>query len=77
MAYLGGIFFAKLGGGGGQNYFHMKRNASPGEQSEAPRRRGKPGQERHPGPQNQDSQHMLNQHRGSFPEKLIFMFRVI
>ena len=41
---------------------------SPGEQSEAPRRRWKPGQEQHPGPQNQDSQHMLDQPRGSFPE---------
>ena len=46
----------------------MKQNASPREQSEAPRRRWKPGQEQHPEPQNQDSQHMLNQPRGSFPE---------
>ena len=37
----------------------------PGEESEAPRRRWKPGQERHPGPKNQDSQHTLNQPRGS------------
>ena len=43
-------------------------NASPGEQSEAPRRRRKPGQEQHPGAENQDSQHMLNQPRRSFPE---------
>ena len=47
----------------------MKQNASPGEQSEAPRRRWKPGQGQHPGPENQDSQHMIDQHRGSFPEK--------
>ena len=44
----------------------MKQNASPGEQSEAPRPRWKPGQEQHPGPKNQDSQHILNQPRGSF-----------
>ena len=44
------------------------KNASPGEQSEAPRRRWKPGQEQHPGPENQDSQHMLNQPRGSFSD---------
>ena len=48
----------------------MKQNASPGEQSEAPRRRWKPGQEQHPGPKNQDSQHMLEQPRGSFPDFL-------
>ena len=46
----------------------VKQNASPGEQSEAPRRRWKPGQEQHPGPENQDSQHMLKQPRGYFPE---------
>ena len=46
----------------------MKQNARPGEQSEAPRRRWKPGQEQHPGAENQDSQHMLNQARGSFPD---------
>ena len=23
MAYFGGIFFANMGGGGGQNYFHL------------------------------------------------------
>ena len=44
---------------------------SPGKQSEAPRRRGKPGQEQHPGPENQDSQHMLNQPKGSFSESII------
>ena len=44
----------------------VKQNASPGEQSEAPRPRWKPGQEQHPGPENQDSQHMLEQPRGSF-----------
>ena len=47
----------------------LKQNASPGEQSEAPRRRQKPGQEQYPGAENQDSQHMLNQTRGSFPER--------
>ena len=45
----------------------VKQNASPGEQSEAPRRRWKPGQEQNPGPENQDSQHMLEQPRGYFP----------
>ena len=46
----------------------MKQNASSGEQSEAPRRRWKPGQEQHTEPENQDSQHMLNQPRGSFSD---------
>ena len=46
----------------------VKQNASPGEQSEAPRPRWKPGQEQHPGPENQDSQHMPEQPRGYFPE---------
>ena len=46
----------------------MKQNASTGAQCGAPRRRWKPGQGQHPRPRNQDSQHMLNQHRGSFPE---------
>ena len=46
----------------------VKQNASPGEQSEAPRPRRKPGQEQHPGPENQDSQHMLEQPRGYFLE---------
>ena len=27
MAYFGGIFFANMGGGGGQNYFHYDPNA--------------------------------------------------
>ena len=45
----------------------VKQNASPGEQSEALRRRWKPGQEQNPGPENQDSQHMLEQPRGVFP----------
>ena len=39
----------------------VKQNASPGEQSEAPRPRWKPRQEENPGPENQDSQHMLEQ----------------
>ena len=45
----------------------VEQNASPGEQSEAPRRRWKPGQEQNPGPENQDSQHMLVQPMGVFP----------
>ena len=49
----------------------MKQNTSPGEQSEAPRRRRKPGQEQNPAPENQDSQHMLERPRGHFPEKCI------
>ena len=48
----------------------MKQTASPGEQSEAPRRRWKPGQEQHPGLGNQDSQHMQNQPTGGL--SLIF-----
>ena len=47
----------------------VKLNASAGEQSKAPRPRWKPGQEQNPGPENQDSQHMLEQPRGHFPEK--------
>ena len=47
----------------------MKPNARPGEQSEAPRRRWKPGQEQHLGPEIQDSQRKLNQPRGSFPKR--------
>ena len=46
----------------------VKQNASPGEQSEAPRPRSKQGQEQNSGPENQDNQHMLEQPRGSFPE---------
>ena len=43
----------------------MKQNARSGARSEAPRRRWRPGQEQHSGQENQDSQHMLNQPRGS------------
>ena len=43
----------------------MKPNASPGAQSEAPRRRWRPGREQHSGQENQNSQHMLDQPRGS------------
>ena len=49
----------------------MKQNASPGAQSEAPRRRWKPGRGQHSRPKNRDSQHMLNQPRGSCPDKTI------
>ena len=45
----------------------VKQNASPGEHTEAPRPRWKPGQEQNPGPENQDNQHMLEQPRGHFP----------
>ena len=38
----------------------VKQDASPGEQYEAPRPRWKPWQEQNQGPENQDSQHMLN-----------------
>ena len=41
----------------------VKRNASPGEQSQGLRPRWKPGQEQNPGPENQDNQHMLEQTR--------------
>ena len=44
----------------------IQRNASPGEQSEAPRPRWKQGQEQNPGSENQDSQHMLEQPRRYF-----------
>ena len=47
----------------------VKRNASPGEQSEGSRPRWKPGQEQNPGPENQDNQHMLEQPRRYFPGK--------
>ena len=46
----------------------VKQNASPEAQSEALRRGWKPGQGQNPGPGKQDSQHMLEQPRGSFPE---------
>ena len=39
----------------------MKHNASPGEHSEASRQKWKPGQEQLPGPENQGSQHKLNE----------------
>ena len=44
----------------------MRQNARPGNQSEAPRPRWKPGQDQNPGPENQDSQHMLST-QGVFP----------
>ena len=47
----------------------VKQKASPGEQSEAPRPRWKQGQKQNLGPENQDSQHMLEQPRGYFPDK--------
>ena len=53
----------------------VKQNATPGEQSEAPRPRWKPGQEQHPGPENQDSQHMLKQPRKHFPENSLRLRR--
>ena len=31
MAYLGVIFFANMGGGGGQNYFHLVKEISLSE----------------------------------------------
>ena len=46
----------------------VKQNTSLGDQSEAPRPRWKPGQKQNPGPENQDSRHMLEQPRGYFPE---------
>ena len=46
----------------------VKQNASPEAQSEAPRRGWKLGQGQSPGPENQDSQHMLEQPRGSLLE---------
>ena len=46
----------------------IKQNASPEQQSEALGRRSKPGQEQHPGPENQDSQHMLEHPRGYFAD---------
>ena len=46
----------------------VEQNASSGEQSEAPRPRWKPGQEQNPKPENQDSQHMLEQPRGYLPD---------
>ena len=52
----------------------VKQNAGPGEQSEAPGPRWKPGQEQNPGPENQDSQHVLNQPRGLSLKKPNFHF---
>ena len=54
-------------------------NASPGRQPEGPGRSLWFGHQQHPKPENQDSQHMLNRHRGSFPEirrtpQKLFMF---
>ena len=46
-----------------------KANASPGRQPEAPGRSWGFGHQQHPKPENRDSQHMQNQHRGSFPEE--------
>ena len=45
-------------------------NASPGTEPEAPGRRLRFGHQQHPKPENRDSQHMLNQHRGSFSDFL-------
>ena len=50
----------------------MKENGSAGEQSEAPRRRWKPGLEQHPEQENQGSQHMLQQPKGSFPDSFMY-----
>ena len=46
----------------------VKQNARPGEQSRGSETKWKPGQEQNPGPENQDSQHMLEQPRGPFPD---------
>ena len=46
----------------------VKLNVSSGGQSEALRPRWKPGQEQHPGPENQDSQHRLEQPRRYFQD---------
>ena len=43
-------------------------NASPGTQREAPGRSWRFGHQQHTKPKNRDNQHMLNQHRGSFPD---------
>ena len=47
----------------------MKQNASLAEQSEAPRRRCKRGQEQHPGEENQDSQHNQGCRNGRFGKR--------
>ena len=46
----------------------LKKMLAQGAESEAPRRRWRPGQEQHLRQENQDSLHMLNQPRGSFLE---------
>ena len=51
-----------------QGFVKQNASSSPGEQSEAPRPRWRLGQEQSPKPENQDSQHMLEQPRGSFPD---------
>ena len=43
-------------------------NASSGTKSEAPRCCWKSARQQHPAPESQDSQHMLKQPRGSFPD---------
>ena len=48
----------------------VEANASSGGQSEGPECSLGGGAQPAPGPEKQDSQSMLNQHRGSFPEKL-------
>ena len=53
-----------------------RQNASPEEQPEAPRPRWKLGQQQNPGPENQDSQHMLEQPRWSFPENYHYRYRL-
>ena len=47
----------------------MKQNASPEQQSEAPRRRWKPGQEQHPGPPKPGQSAHAESTQGSFPDK--------
>ena len=44
--------------------------ATSGRLSGAPGQSWKPRHQQHPGPENQDSQHMLNQPRGSLPDRL-------
>ena len=50
-----------------------EEKCQPKGTSEAMRRRWKLGQEQHPGPENQDSRHMLNQPRVSFPQLSYFL----
>ena len=58
-----------------QGPVNLKQNASPGEQSEAPETQGgSRGSSRTPGPENQDSQHMLGAaHSGHRYGRLIFI----